>query len=186
MDALHMSGWSCERLGDAGFSSTPLTHQLASVSMPPKRPDASSGVISNVATVASRIHMLLQHFLVIHLVDVIAGKNDDVTRVLAAYRINILIHGVGGAEIPVRGDAHLRRQNFDELAEAQQLRPPLANVPVKRKRFVLRQNKYAAQVAIDAVGKSDVDDSIDAAKWHGRLGAVARQRPEPFALSSSQ
>jgi len=65
--------------------------------------------------------MLLEHLLVVHLIDVIAGKNDDVTRVLAANRVDILIHGVGGAEIPVCGNAHLRWQDFDEFAKAQQL-----------------------------------------------------------------
>ena len=136
--------------------------------------------------VGSGIHMLLEHLLIIHFVDVVAGENDDVARVLAADRIDVLIHGIGGAQIPVRRNAHLRRQDFDEFAEAQQLRPALADVPVQRERFVLCQDEYAAEVAVDAVGKGNVNNSVDAAEGHGGLGAVARQRPEPLALSSSQ
>ena len=136
--------------------------------------------------VGAGIHMLLEHFLVVHLVDVVAGKNDDVARVLAADGINVLVNGVGGSEIPVGGDAHLRRQDFDEFAEAQQLRPALADVPVERKRFVLRQNEDAAEIAVDAVGKRDVDNAVDAAEGHSGLGAVARQRPQPFALPACQ
>ncbi len=136
--------------------------------------------------VASGIHVLLEHLLVVHLVDVVAGENDDVARVLASDRIDVLVHGIGRAQVPVRRDAHLRRQNFDELAETQQLRPALADVPVERKRFVLRQDEHAPEVAVDAVGERNVDNSVDAAEGYCRLCAVACQRPEPLALSSSQ
>src|ERR1700730_16005522 len=130
--------------------------------------------------------MLLEHLLVVHLIDVVAGENDDVARVLAADRIDVLVDGIGGAQVPVRRDSHLRRQYFDELAKAQQLRPSLADVPVERERLVLRQDEYAAEVAVDAVGKRDVNNSIDAAEGHCGFGAITRQRPEPLALASSQ
>ena len=102
--------------------------QFASVSMTPKRPAASCDVHFDRGHghIGAGIHVLLKHLLVIHFVDVVAGENDDVARVLAADGINILVNGVGGAEIPIGGDAHLRRQNFDEFAESQQLRPALA------------------------------------------------------------
>ena len=183
-----MSGWRCERFGDVGFSSKPTMRQLASVSITPKRPAASCGgdFKRGHGHVGAGIHMLLQHLLVVHFVDVVAGKNDDVAGVLAADRIDVLIDGVGGSQIPVGGNAHLRRQDFDEFAEAQQLRPALADVPVERKRFVLRQDEDAAQVAVDAIGKRDVNDAVDAAEGHGGLGAVARERPQPFALAAGQ
>ena len=130
-----MSGCRCERFGDAGFSSKPTMRQFASVSITPKRPAASCGgdFERGHGHIGAGIHVLLQHFLVIHFVDVVAGKNDDVAGVLAADGINILVNGVGGAQIPVGGDAHLRRQDFDEFAEAQQLRPALADVAVEAK-----------------------------------------------------
>ena len=58
-----------------------------------------------------------QHLLVVHLVDVIAGEHDDVARVLADDRVEVLVHRVGGALVPVLADALLRRQDLDELAE---------------------------------------------------------------------
>ena len=63
---------------------------------------------------------------------------------------------------------------------------PWRDVAVERKRFVLRQNEDAAQIAVDAVGKRDVDNAVDAAEGHGGLGAVARERPQPLALSACQ
>src|SRR5207253_10599679 len=39
---------------------------------------------------------------------------------------------------------------------------------------------------IDAIGKRDVDDPIQPAERHRWLRAIPRQRPQSFALSSSQ
>ena len=183
-----MSGWRCERFGECGLfleaDDPPVRvgfdHAEAARRFLRRNLERGHGHIG------SGIHMLLEHFLVVHLVDVVAGKNDDVARVLAADGINVLVNGVGGSQIPIGRDAHLRRQDFDEFAEAQQLRPALADVPVERKRFVLRQDEYAAEIAVDAVGKRDIDNAVDAAEGHGGLGAVARQRPQPFALPSCQ
>ncbi len=88
--------------------------------------------------------------------------------------------------IPVLRDAHLRRQHFDEIAETHQGRPAAADVAVEAERLVLRQYKYAAQIAIQAIRKGDVDDAVDAAERDGRFGAVARERPEPLALAAGQ
>ena len=45
----------------------------------------------------------------------------------------------------------------------------------------------AAQIAVETVGKRDVDDAIDAAKGDGGLGAVACKRPQasPWPPASS-
>ena len=59
-----------------------------------------------------------------------------------------------------------------------QRRPAAANVAIEAERFVLRENENAVQIAVQAVGKSDVDDAVDAAEGNGRLGAVARERPQ--------
>ena len=179
-----MSGRCAERFGSAGFSSKPRTRQFASVSMTPKRPAASAGVDfdGGHGDVGAGIHVLLQHLAVIHLVDVVAGKDDGVVGALAADGIDVLIDGVGGAQVPAGGDAHLRRQDFDEVAQAHQRRPALADVAVQAERLVLREDEDAAQVAVDAIGKRDVDDAVDAAErerraWRGRGSAAKAARP---------
>ena len=101
-------------------------------------------------------------------------------------RIDILIDGVRGALIPVLRDAHLRRQHFDEVAVAHQGRPAPAHMAVEAERLVLRENENAAQVAIHAIGKRDIDDAVNAAERDGRFGAVARERPKPLALAAGQ
>ena len=59
----------------------------------------------------------IEHLRVVHLVDVVARQHDQVIRVLAFDRVEVLIDGVGRSEIPVFADALLRRQDLDELAE---------------------------------------------------------------------
>ena len=43
----------------------------------------------------------LQHRLVVHLVDVVAGENDDVVRTVALDDVDVLIHRIGGAGVPL-------------------------------------------------------------------------------------
>ena len=45
--------------------------------------------------------MLAQHDLVIHLVDVVASKDQDVIDVVAVDDIDVLGHSIGSAEIPL-------------------------------------------------------------------------------------
>ena len=49
--------------------------------------------------------MEAQHLRVVHLVDVIAREHDDVLQDFLHDRIQVLVHGVGRALIPVLADA---------------------------------------------------------------------------------
>ncbi len=67
--------------------------------------------------VGARVVVPLQHQTVIHLVDVIAGKDEHVLGLLRADRINVLVDRVGRALIPLIADPLHRRQHFDELSQ---------------------------------------------------------------------
>src|SRR5467141_2384415 len=129
------------------------------------------------------VAVLLEHAAVVHLVDVIAGEDEDKFRSLAADGVDILVDGVGGALIPLLRDAHLRREDLDVIAEASERRPAGADVAVQAEGLVLGEDENAAEIRIDAVREGDVDDAIESAKRHGRLGAIASERPEAFALA---
>ena len=88
--------------------------------MTPKLPAASCGenFEGGHGDVCTGFDVLLQHLLIIHFVDVIAGENEDEIGLFGADGIDVLINGVGGALIPVLGDAHLRGENFYEIAVA--------------------------------------------------------------------
>ena len=57
---------------------------------------------------------------------------------------------------------------------------------IEAERLVLRKNENAAQIGVDAIGKRDVNDAVESAEGHGRFGAIARQRPQTFALTAGE
>ena len=132
--------------------------------------------------------MLPEHLAVVHFVDVVAGEDEHVLRLLGADGVDVLVDGVGRAHVPVGADALHGRQDLNELAEflGDDAGPAFADVPVERQRLVLGEDVDAAQIGIDAVGKGDVDDAVLAAKGNRRLGAIARERKQPFAGSARQ
>ena len=146
----------------------------------PKRRDSATGT-SMAPTVreapARDVHV--QHVAVVHLVDVVAGEHDRPARLLPLDRIEVLVDGVGGAEVPVLPDALLRRQDLDELAELGiHDAPAHADVAVQALGLVLRHDEDLAQARVDAVREREVDDAIGSAERHRRLGPVAGQREE--------
>ena len=131
--------------------------------------------------------MRLQHLPVVHLVDVIAGQDDDVARILADDGVEVLIDGVGGALVPVFADALLRRQDLDELAQLfRDDAPALADVTIQRERLVLRRDVDAPEARVQAVAQDEVDDAVRPAEVDGRLGPLLRQRREALADSARQ
>src|SRR5712691_1300556 len=136
--------------------------------------------------VSARVAVLLEHAAVIHLVDVIAGEDEDEFRALAADGVDVLVDGVGGTLIPLLRDAHLWRENFDVIAESGEGRPAGANVAVQAEGLVLSKNEDAAEIRINAVRERDVDDAVERAERNGGLGAIASKRPQAVGLASGE
>ena len=166
-----------------GFSTKPVTSPLCATSTTPKA-ETSSGEIGSVARVTSAPESLccVEHPAVVHLVDVVAGENEDVPRLLGADGIDVLVDGVGGAGVPVLADALHGRKDLDELAEfIGDHRPPaFADVAIEGERLVLGKDVDATQIGVDAVGQRDVDDAVLPGKRNGRLGTIAGQGKQPF------
>jgi len=127
----------------------------------------------------------LQHAPVVHLVNVIAGEDEHVLGLLGTDGINVLIDRVRRAHIPVIADPLHRGENFNELSYlAADDIPTFTDVPVERKSFVLGKDEDAAQFGVNAIGKRDIDDAVDAAEGDGRFGAIASERIESLAGAS--
>ena len=118
----------------------------------------------------------------------VAGQDDDVLGPLLFDRVDVLVDGVGRALVPVLVDPLLRRHDVDELAQFAAEEPPPAevDVPVEAHRLVLREDQHLADAAVQAVREREVDDPVEPAEGHGRLGPVARQRLQPRSLSPCQ
>ena len=125
---------------------------------------------------------------VVHLVDVIAGQDDHDLGPLFFQRIDVLVNGVGRALIPLLVDPLLGRHDVDEFAQlaAKVIPPAQRDVPIEAHRLVLREHHDPPHAAVETVREREVDDPVNAAKRHRRLRPVARQRPQPRALSPSQ
>ena len=107
-----------------------------------------------IVTSALRSAVRLDHAAVVHLVDVVAGQDQDVIGILAFQGIDVLVDGVGGPLVPGLVDALLRRQHFNRFAQFRaQEAPAGANVPIEAARFELGHHQDPPQVAIDAVGR---------------------------------
>jgi len=50
------------------------------------------------------LHVTRDHFAVIHLVDVVAAKDEDVLRPQGADDVQILVDRIGGALVPLPAD----------------------------------------------------------------------------------
>ena len=143
--------------------------------------DAEAGYIGGLngqggeGDVGAGVDMLPEHAAVVHLVDVVAGEDEDVFGLLGADGVDVLVDGVGGAHVPVGADALHGGQDLDELAEllGDDAGPAFADVAIEGERLVLGEDVNVAQVGVDAVGEGDVDDAVLAAERNGRLGAIA-------------
>ena len=122
------------------------------------------------------------HFLVVHLVDVVAGQDQDELGLLVLDDEPVLVDRVGRALVPVLADALLGGQGEDVLADFGVEDVPAApDVAVQGVGFVLDQDDDAAQPGVDAVAEGEVDDPVFAAEGDGGLGAIRRQRVEALA-----
>ena len=135
-----------------------------------------------------RVDVLLQHLLVVHLVDVVARQDDHVVRRIGLDDVDVLIHRVSGAEIPhILVDALGGRQHVEALvALRSQEVPAAAEVSDEAMGLVLRRDRDAADARIQRVGKREIDDAGLAAEIDGRFGAPIGEFEEAGPAPSSQ
>ena len=125
------------------------------------------------------------HRAIIHFINVIAGQDQYMGRIMRADEIQILVHRIRGAAIPVRADLLLRGNQFHELAQlAAQIAPAALNVLDQRLGFVLGQHRDLANAGIDAIRQHEIDDAELSAERRGRFAAMLRESLEAFAAAS--
>jgi hypothetical protein len=138
--------------------------------------------------VGARLDVLLKHQLVVHLVDVVAGENDDVLRAVAAEDADVLVDRVGGAEVPLvlrhplAGGQDVEAFVPLDLEE----RPAALQVADQAVRHVLGSDGNAADARVQCVRQRKIDDAGLAAEEHGRLGALVRELHEPAAPAAGE
>ncbi len=122
-------------------------------------------------------HMLLQDPAKIHLVELVARKNEDQAVRIGIQVQEILPHRVGRALIPVHAARALfRGQDLHEPGREGIEPVALLDVPVEGAAVELGEQEDPAQVGIEAIADGDVHQPVLARQGHGRLGPVLGER----------
>src|SRR5450631_955114 len=131
------------------------------------------------------LFVICNHRTIVHLINMVAGKNQHMGGVVGTDEFQILIHRVRGASIPIRADLLLSGNQFHELAEfAAQVAPAALNVLYERLSFVLSQDRDLPYPGIDAIREDEIDDPKFTAEWRCRLAAMLCQRLQALAATS--
>ena len=128
--------------------------------------------------------------LVVHLVDVVAGEDDDrVRRRVVLEDVHVAQDRVRGAAIPLRhaaaGDVRLEQLHAAVIA-VQVPRPAKADVVVEGARVVLGQHDDVVDVRVHAVGEREVDDPVLATERDRGLGSLLRQDGQALAFTAGK
>ena len=176
--------------GSAGFSTKAVTRPSGSVARMPNRCASSIGTVRTAhVTSASRSRCMLDEGPVVHLVDVVAGKDEDELRVAVVDEVEVLEHGVSGPAIPLARSTALDErleQRHSAAAAVEVPGPSDADVVDQGARRVLRQDADVGQAGVHRVAEGEVDDPVLATERDSRLRAHLRQDAEPLALAARE
>ena len=137
-----------------------------------------------------RAHELVEveHQVIVHLVEMVAGEDDDILGVVAVEKVDVVVNRVGGAFIPfAAGLRGIRRENVHAAPGRVQIpRRARAEIPVEQRRLILDQHADGVNAGVDAVGKGKIDHAVFPAERNGRLGDLLRQNTQTAALAARQ
>jgi hypothetical protein len=97
-----------------------------------------------------------------------------------------LMDGIGGTGEPPRTEPLLRRHRGHVVAQQGGRAPGLGDMPVQRMGLVLGQHDDLQVARVDEVGQREVDQAVDPAERHGRLGAIRGQGRQALALPAGK
>ena len=138
--------------------------------------------------VGALVDVLLQHQLVVHLVDVVAGEDDHELGLVVGDDVEVLVDRVGGALVPLGlGDALAGGQDVEALVALGAEEVPAAlQVADQAVRLVLGGDADAADAGVQRVRQREVDDPGLAAEVDRGLGAAVGQLLQPAAAAAGQ
>ena len=131
---------------------------------------------------------IAEHGSVIHFVNMVAGKNQDVIRIIALNKGDVLVDGVGRSLVPLGFFAPgIGRKNLNAAVGTVQM-PGLtvSDILVKLQRLILGQNSHRINAGVDAVGQREINDAVLTAKRNCRFRGVFRQHHQTAALATGQ
>ena len=130
--------------------------------------------------------VIIQHDLIIHLVDMVAGKNKDIVRIIGVNEFDILENSICGTAVPVASPCTLIRsqQSYTADIAVQIPRNTDADMRVKAQRLILCENTDRVDAGINAVAQRKVNNAVLSAERNCRLSDLLSQNTETAALTA--
>ena len=139
--------------------------------------------------VGATLLVLLQQRAEIHVVHLVARKQQHRVAVRVGQTCAVLVQRAGGTAIDI-----LRKLIAKRLPDKQAVRPAPVEIPwpaeadvvEQRLGAVVGEQRNAPQARVDGIGKREVDDAVFARERQRRLGAMCRQDTEPPLAAAGQ
>src|SRR5689334_6790247 len=131
--------------------------------------------------------MALQKLSIVHVIEMIAGENQQRVDAPVSDVRQYLAHRVGSPLKPLRVlRGLLGRENLDEAVRELREAIRLRDVSIERRGVVLRQHEGAQDVGVDAVGERDVDEPVFTTERDCGFGALLRERKEAITGATAE
>ncbi len=130
----------------------------------------------------------VQHGFIVHLINVIAGKDQNIVRMVIFHIAHVLIYGVGRPGIPLCPRDLLigRKHRYTACQLVQIPRNTNADMCIQLQRHILRQHSHGIHTGINAVAQGKIDDSIFTPKGNCRLCHLGCKNAKTAAAASCQ
>ena len=114
----------------------------------------------------------VKHHLIIHLINMIAGKNQHILRVVRLHIGNILIYRIRRAGVPLAIGAFLIGRQYRNAADVPVKIPGNTDTDmrIQSERLILRKHANRVNAGINAVTQREIYDPVLTSKRYSRLG----------------
>ncbi|MNI56686.1 hypothetical protein D3C73_1117050 [compost metagenome] len=130
--------------------------------------------------------MVLQHGVIIHLVDMVTGQNQHMLRIKLIHKFQIAVNRVCRPPVPAATVLPFMRRQY-EYPAILAVQVPIAaypNVRMQHKRLILRQHAHGINPGIGAIAQREINNPVGSPKINSGLGKRFRQPLQPFPLAS--
>ena len=130
----------------------------------------------------------IQHHFIIHLINMISGKDQHILWIIALHILQVLIDRIRSTGIPFTvGTLLIGRQHGHSSDITIQIPGNTdSDMGIQSEGLVLCQYAYRIHSRINTIRKGKIDNAVLTSKCNGRLGNLGCQNTKTASLSSSQ
>ena len=142
-------------------------------------------LISCNSYISLRTLVKIQHYFIIHFVNMITRKDEYIIRIVILHILKILINGICGSGVPLTVSTLLVRREYSHTAKISIQIPwhTYPNMLIKSERSVLCQNSNCINTGIYTIAKWKIDDLVFAPKCDRRFSKLRGKNSETTSLS---